>query len=30
MWILTKIGFYYEEFWSLLYNAHFSHRPRRE
>ena len=20
----------YEEFWSLLYNAHFSHRPRRE
>ena len=20
----------YEEFWSLLYNAHFSHHPRRE
>ena len=20
----------YEEFWSLLYNAHFSHRPRRQ
>jgi len=20
----------YEELWSLLYNAHFSHRPRRE
>ncbi len=20
----------YEDFWSLLYNAHFSHRPRRE
>ena len=20
----------YEEFWSLLYNAHFLHRPRRE
>ena len=20
----------YEEFWTLLYNAHFSHRPKRE
>ena len=20
----------YEEFWTLLYNAHFSHRPQRE